>query len=141
MDDTILREITALVVPFIQIYGLYIVTHGHLSPGGGFAGGTVLGVSMILYTLVYGLDQSLKKVSHHVSSAMESFGAMWYAAIGLVGVLRGANFLMNRGAGVPLGQPGQLFSSGLVAIITLGVGLKVASTVLSLFHLLIEEAE
>jgi len=141
MNDTILREITHMVVPFIQLYGVYIISHGHLSPGGGFAGGTVLGLSMILYTLVFGLDQSLKKVPHGVSSALESFGATWYAAIGLVGVLRGANFLMNRGAGVPLGQPGDLFSSGLVAIITLGVGLKVASTVLSLFHILIEEAE
>lgn len=141
MDDVILREITTMMIPFIQMYGLYIIAHGHLSPGGGFAGGTVLAISMILYTLASGLDQSLKKIPHKVSSTMESFGATWYAAIGLVGVLRGANFLMNRGAGVPLGRPGQLFSSGLVMIITVGVGLKVASTVLSLFHTLVEEAD
>jgi len=139
MDDIILREITSIIVPLIQMYGIYIIAHGHLSPGGGFAGGTIFGVSMVLYTLAFGLDKGLRKVPHKVSAAFESFGAAWYAAVGLVGVLRGASFLMNKGAGVPLGAPGQLFSSGLVAVITTGVGIKVASTVLSLFHTLIEE--
>jgi multicomponent Na+:H+ antiporter subunit B len=48
---------------------------------------------------------------------------------------------MNKGAGVPLGEPGKLYSGGLILLITLGVGLKVASTVVTLFVALMEEEE
>ena len=139
MPDLILREITSILLPFIQMYGVYVIMHGHLSPGGGFAGGMILGMSMVLYMLVFGLDSCLRKVPHRLSTVMESAGTLWYGAIGLVGILRGTNFLMNKGAGIPLGTPGQLFSSGLIVIITIGVGIKVASTMLSLFYTLIEE--
>jgi len=139
MPDKILREITALLLPFIQMYGIYVVLHGHLSPGGGFAGGMILGISLILYILVFGLDSCLRKVPHRLSSVMESFGTLWYAAVGLVGLLRGSSFLMNKGAGISLGTPGELFSSGLIVVITIGVGIKVASTMLSLFYALVEE--
>jgi len=139
MPDLILREITSLLLPFIQVYGVYVIMHGHLSPGGGFAGGMILGVSFVLYILVFGLDSCLNKVPHRLSSVMESLGTLWYAAVGLLGVLRGASFLMNKNAGIGLGTPGELFSSGLIMIITIGVGLKVASTMLSLFYTLIEE--
>ncbi|HOB34993.1 MAG: sodium:proton antiporter [Firmicutes bacterium] len=139
MPDKILREITSLLLPFIQMYGIYVVFHGHLSPGGGFAGGMVLGVSLVLYILVFGLDSCLRKIPHHLSSALESFGTLWYAAVGFVGLLRGASFLMNKGAGIDVGTPGELFSGGLIFIITIGVGVKVASTMLSLFYTLVEE--
>lgn len=139
MHDLVLKEITLLLIPFIQMYGIYVILHGHLSPGGGFAGGMILGLSMILYVLVFGLDKCLSKVPHRLSGLAESTGTLWYGAIGLVGVIRGTNFLVNRASGIPLGEPGALFSSGLIMIITIGVGIKVASTVLSLFYSLIEE--
>lgn len=139
MPDLVLREITARLLPVIQLYGIYVILHGHLSPGGGFAGGMILGVSMVLYLLVFGLDSCLRKVPHHMSSFLESAGTFWYGAVGLVGILRGTSFLMNKGAGIPLGTPGELFSSGLILIITIGVGIKVAATMLSLFYTLIEE--
>ena len=139
MPDLVLRKVTSIVLPVIQVYGIYIILHGHLSPGGGFAGGMILGISMVLYMLVFGLDSCLRKVPHRMSSFLESAGTLWYGAIGLVGILRGTSFLMNKGAGIPLGTPGDLFSSGFILIITIGVGIKVAATMLSLFYTLIEE--
>ncbi len=139
MPDLVLRKVTSIVLPVIQVYGIYIILHGHLSPGGGFAGGMILGISMVLYMLVFGLDSCLRKVPHRMSSFLESAGTLWYGAIGLVGILRGTSFLMNKGAGIPLGTPGELFSSGFIMIITIGVGIKVAATMLSLFYTLIEE--
>ncbi len=141
VEDIILREITTILMPILQMYGIYIIAHGAASPGGGFAGGSVLGLSMMLYTLVLGRDKSLKKVPPKVTSLLVSFGPLWYASLGFIGIIGGVNYLTNKGAGVPLGTPGNLFSSGLIAIITVGVGLKVASTMLSLFHILSEEAE
>ena len=139
MPDLVLRKVTSIVLPVIQVDGIYIILHGHLSPGGGFAGGMILGISMVLYMLVFGLDSCLRKVPHRMSSFLESAGTLWYGAIGLVGILRGTSFLMNKGAGIPLGTPGELFSSGFIMIITIGVGIKVAATMLSLFYTLIEE--
>jgi len=139
MPDMILRKVTSIMLPVIQVYGIYVILHGHLSPGGGFAGGMILGISMVLYMLVFGLDSCLRKVPHRMSSFLESAGTLWYGAVGLVGILRGTSFLMNKGAGIPLGTPGELFSSGLIIIITIGVGIKVAATMLSLFYTLIEE--
>ena len=66
MPDLIIREITALLLPFIQMYGIYVIMHGHLSPGGGFAGGMIVGVSLVLYILVFGLDSCLRKVPHYL---------------------------------------------------------------------------
>lgn len=141
VEDMILRELATIMVPILQMYGIYIIAHGASSPGGGFAGGAVLGLSMVLYTLVLGRDRSLTKMPDKVTTVLVSIGPFWYASLGFVGLLRGVNFLTNKGAGVPLGTPGQLFSGGLIAVITVGVGLKVASTIVTLFHALTEETE
>ncbi|MBT9167831.1 MAG: Na(+)/H(+) antiporter subunit B [Syntrophomonadaceae bacterium] len=139
MEDIIVRYVSRIILPFVQLYGLYVVLHGHLSPGGGFSGGAIIGASMILYALSFNLAAGSKKLSHDVSSILESTGALIFAGMGLISLLLGANFLANRVAGIPLGTPGNLFSSGSIAIITFGVGIKVASTMITLFFSLIEE--
>ena len=139
MEDVIVRYVSRIILPFVQLYGLYVVLHGHLSPGGGFSGGAIIGTSMILYALSFNLAAGSKKLSHDVSSILESTGGLIFAGMGLVSILLGANFLANRAAGIPLGTPGNLFSSGSIAIITFGVGIKVASTMITLFYSLIEE--
>ena len=68
MNDLILKTITKWLLPFIQLYGVYVVFHGHVSPGGGFSGGAILGASIILYTIVFGLDKGEKKLPHQIST-------------------------------------------------------------------------
>jgi multicomponent Na+:H+ antiporter subunit B len=138
MEDLIVRYVSRIVVPFVQLYGLYVVFHGHLSPGGGFSGGAIIGASMILYALSFNLAAGAKKVSHDFSMVMESSGGLIYAGVGLLAILLGANFLGNKVAGFPLGTPGNLFSGGTIMIVTFGVGIKVASTMITLFYSLIE---
>lgn len=141
MEDIIVRYISRILLPFVQLYGLYVVLHGHLSPGGGFSGGAIIGASMILYALSFNLAEGSKKLSHDVSTALESGGAIIFAGMGILAILLGTNFLSNKAAGFPLGTPGNLFSSGAIAIITFGVGIKVASTMITLFYSLIETEE
>lgn len=141
MEDLIVRYISRIILPFVQLYGLYVVLHGHLSPGGGFSGGAIIGASMILYALSFNLDAGSKKLSHDASAVLESGGALIFAGMGLFAVLLGTNFLGNKVAGIPIGVPGNLFSSGAIAIITFGVGMKVASTMITLFYSLIEGEE
>jgi multicomponent Na+:H+ antiporter subunit B len=111
-----------LVGPMV-LFGLYLVVHGHLSPGGGFQGGVVLATAALLVYLS-GEYVTLRRVSPElVTDGAESVGAAGYVAIGLLGVAAGTAFLANV---LPLGQPGQLLSAGTILPINAAVGLEVA---------------
>ncbi len=141
MEDQIVRLTSRLVVPFIQIYGIYVILHGHLTPGGGFSGGAIFGASLVLLALSFNLDAGVKQISHSTASLLESGGALGFVFTGLVALIWGANYLSNQAGGFMMGVPGQLLSGGAVLIITVFVGMKVASTVATLFYNLIEGEE
>ena len=112
----------ALVGPVV-LFGVYVVAHGHLTPGGGFQGGVVLATGALLVYLS-GEYVTLRRVSPEVlTDAAESVGAAGYVAIGLLGVVAGATFLTNV---LPLGRPGALLSAGTILPINVAVGLEVA---------------
>ncbi|MEW5783880.1 MAG: MnhB domain-containing protein [Bacillota bacterium] len=138
MEDQIVRLISRLVAPFIQLYGIYIILHGHLSPGGGFSGGAIFGASLVLLALSFNLAAGVKQISHATASYLESGGALGFALTGLAALALGGYYLANGSAGFPLGRPGELFSSGAILLITVFIGIKVASTMVTLFYNLIE---
>ncbi len=138
MQDIIISMIVRLILPFIQIYGFYVIINGHLTPGGGFPGGAIMGASMILYALAFNLEEGSNKISHDTSTLLESGGALVFSGLGLIGVLAGVGYLGNKSAGFPLGPTGNLFSGGLVFLVSLGIGVKVASTFITLFFNLVE---
>lgn len=112
----------ALIGPSV-LFGLYVVSHGHLTPGGGFQGGVVLATAALLVYLA-GEYVALRRVSpESVTELAESVGAGGYAAIGFLGLLAGRAFLTNM---LPLGTTGQLNSSGTILLINLAVGVAVA---------------
>lgn len=139
MDDLIVKTITKIIMPFIQLYGVFIILHGHISPGGGFAGGAIIGSSLVLYTLAFGLKKGNEKMPHNISSKIETGGILWFIALGLVGIIFGGNFLENQSAGFYMGNVGKIISGGLIPLATIGIGLKVGSTIITLFHTMIEE--
>lgn len=133
MRDFIFKRIAAIIVPFMFIYGFYVILHGSSSAGGSFAGGIILGLAFIVFSTVYGLDKGEKKLPEKVLVWIESYGTLWYGLIGMVGIFKGAPFLANKLAGVNLGTPGSLTSGGLISLLGLGVGIRVASTMVTLF--------
>jgi len=139
VDDLIVKTITRMIVPFIQLYGVFVILHGHISPGGGFSGGAIVGASLILYTLAFGLKKGHQKIPHSIASKIETGGILWFISLGMVGILAGGNFLENQSAGFYMGDLGAVISSGLIALATIGIGLKVGSTIITLFHAMIEE--
>ena len=141
MNDLILKTITKWLLPFIQLYGVYVVFHGHISPGGGFSGGAILGASIILYIIVFGADKGEKKLPHQTSLIIESGGVAWYMIIGLIGLAITGSYLSNQNAGFYIGEAGALISAGMIPLITIGVGMKVASTMITLFKAIIKEQE
>lgn len=139
MNDLIVKSVTRAIIPFVQLYGIYTILFGHVSPGGGFAGGAMIGTSLILYTLVYGSVQAKRKFSLHTSELAESGGILIYVGVGLVAMFVGLPFLSNLAAGFPAGSPGQLLSAGMIPLLMIAIGVKVASTMITLFYKLIEE--
>ena len=136
MQDLVLQTVVKIIVPFIQLYGIYIILHGHLSPGGGFAGGTIVASSFILYALANGVEAGFKRVPRLAAKWMESAGGLLFVLLGFFGLARGATFLTNIDY---LGHVGQLFSAGLIPLLTVAIGLKVCSTIITLFYNLLEE--
>jgi len=133
MKDTILNEVTKWLVPYIQIFGVYIILHGHLSPGGGFAGGTVLGVSFILYKIVNGKEKAKEKFNLNILTKMISIGLVLY------GTLKGYSFI-SGGSHLnlpqpPLGTLGNILSGGFLLPLNIIVGIVVAITIYFLYSL------
>lgn len=139
MNDLIVKMTTKLVLPFIQLYGLYVIINGHLSPGGAFPGGAIFATSIVLFTIVFGLRIGQKRLPHTVSSKIETGGIFVFLLFGLTGIALGYQFLTNQEAGFPMGEFGSILSAGFIPIITFALGIKVMSAVVTLFHTMMEE--
>jgi len=126
------RVIIAVTFPFIMLYGIYVVVNGHLSPGGGFSGGAILGGGLILSHLALGEKHTEKFVTVNRCTKIMAAGLFTYIALKTVSILTGANGIE---LGIPLGTPGSLFSSGLIFPLNICVGLVVACTMYSLYNL------
>lgn len=119
----ILRTGASFLAPLIVMFGVYIFTHGHLSPGGGFQGGVVIASAMLLLCLAY-VDFDF---SHRLLTWLESLSGLAYAGLGLLGlVLLGASSFLDPRF-MPAGNWLRLFSAGAVPLIYSCVGLKVGA--------------
>ncbi|MBM3248432.1 MAG: hypothetical protein FJZ10_03295, partial [Candidatus Omnitrophica bacterium] len=72
----IVKRITKITVSLIFLFGVYIVLHGHLTPGGGFAGGVIIALSFIHLVLAFGKEVALKRLSESAVSIIESLGGL-----------------------------------------------------------------
>lgn len=132
-DNLIIHTAVRMLVPFIQLYGLYVIVHGHYSPGGGFQGGVVLGASFILLALAYDLKTSLQFMSERVNAVLGNVGVLIYTGIALLCALLGGLFLDYSALQriIPLG-PVEWRSMGIF-LVEVGVGIAVMSIMASLF--------
>ena len=131
--SVIVKTITRLTVGLILLYGVYILSHGHLSPGGGFAGGVIIALSFVHLMLAYGKETALKKLPKPVTSFFESFGALMFLAIALLGFY-GGYFFMNV---LPKGEPFKLFSAGMIPLANIAISLKVGAGLFAIFVALV----
>ncbi|MGH9106324.1 MAG: MnhB domain-containing protein [Acidimicrobiales bacterium] len=126
-----------VLLPVTLVVGFDVVAQGHLTPGGGFQGGIVLGTGMhLLY--VAGRYQALERARPmSVFEWGEALGAGAFACLGIAGVLAGGAFLANI---IPTGSLGQLLSAGTVPVLNGAVGIEVASGVMVLLAKFLEQA-
>jgi multicomponent Na+:H+ antiporter subunit B len=135
LDSTVFGGL--LMFPVIVIIGLDVVTHGHLTPGGGFQGGVILGTGIhLLY--VAGSYRMLQRVRPvRPFEWTEAIGAGAFACLGISAMLLGASFLANV---IPVGSLGTLFSGGTVPLLNGVVGVEVTSGVVVLLAKFFEQA-
>lgn len=130
--DVIVRTIARLLTPFIQLFGLYIILHGHATPGGGFQGGVIIGSSFILIALAYGLPEAERRFSVKIRLIMKSVGVLFYALVGIICVLAGGYFLQYDV--VPLPFPPQIVSGILISAIEVCIGITVLAAITIIFY-------
>jgi multicomponent Na+:H+ antiporter subunit B len=126
-----------VLLPVTLVVGVYVVLHGHVSPGGGFQGGVVVATGLLLLYLAgdYPALEALRPVP--VFEVGEAVGAAGYAVIGLLGLAIGGSFLLNF---LPLGTLGSLGSAGTVLALNVVVGIEVASAMMLLVAKFLEQA-
>lgn len=112
------------LTPPTVLFALYVVAHGHLTPGGGFQGGVILATGVLLIYLAGEFDDLHGLYTETILERAEALGAAAYAAVGLLGLVSGTAFLDNV---LPLGTTGRVFSAGMVPIINLAVGLEIGA--------------
>lgn len=132
----IVKTITRLTVGLILIYGFYIVIRGHISPGGGFAGGVIIALSFIHLLLAFGKEEVLKKVSEQRALIFSSLGAIAFLIITHLGF---------RGIRVaPSEEHFRVFGAGLIPLSDIAAALLVGAGLFVIFldlTLLVEEKE
>ncbi len=91
--DIIVGTTCKLLIPVIQLFSLYVIAHGHYSPGGGFQGGVILGASFILYAMATNLKASLARFSEQRFMSLACIGILIYAGFGFLSQFLQKNFL------------------------------------------------
>jgi len=126
----IVKRITRITVSLIFLFGVYIMLHGHLSPGGGFAGGVIIALSFIHLVLAFGKDFAFRYFNKTLAFFLEGLGGILFLVISLLGIFIGGIFFLNF---LPKGSPFNLFSSGIILASNFAIFLKVGAGLFSIF--------
>lgn len=131
-SDKILQQVTFILFPLIMIFGIYVVVNGHLSPGGGFSGGAIMGAGLVLYLNAFGIKKMNRFFTKNTHKYV-CFGALsFYCLAKSYSFFTGANHLDSI---ISTGVPGKIISAGLILPLNICVGLVVASTIYSFYTL------
>jgi multicomponent Na+:H+ antiporter subunit B len=130
------RALAQLFIALMVTAGLYLMAHGHQTPGGGFQGGVLLAAAPLLAYLATGPRMLSRVAPGLVLRVAEATGALAYLGLGLWGLSRGS-YLTNP---LPVGQPGRLFSAGSIPLLNVATALAVAGGFLVLLSAFLEKA-
>jgi multicomponent Na+:H+ antiporter subunit B len=130
-DSPIVTTFARLTIPLAQLFSLYVLVHGHYSPGGGFQAGVILGATYILLALALGREALERRVNEPALLAAAALGVLLFVGTGVAGMLGDGAFLDY--AALPLGAtPARARYLGIL-LVEVGVGLAVAATIVVLF--------
>lgn len=134
--DVVVATTCRMVIPFIQLFGLYVVAHGHYSPGGGFQGGVIFAASYVLLAVSHDLRTLVYRLNERVTHLLSAAGVLLFFGVGLFGLAMGLNFLDY---GALEGVLGMSLASGHslgILLVEIGVGMTVTAALVIIFKLL-----
>lgn len=131
-NDLILQKVAFFLVPFLMIFGIYIILNGHLSPGGGFSGGAVIGAGLILYLNAFGFKKTERFFTQKTFKTVTFCALTFYCLAKSYSFFTGANHIESH---IPLGKAGAIISSGLILPLNICVGMVVACTMYTFYVL------
>lgn len=92
-ENLIIQTVCRVMTPLIQLFALYVIAHGHYSPGGGFQGGCILGATFILMIIAYDISWVKRRLSENLNNIMVALGVFIFAFIGLICLILGTEYL------------------------------------------------
>lgn len=125
----IVKTVARLMVAMILLFGFYIVLYGHLTPGGGFAGGVILAIAYTLMMLALSRHITLKKFTQFWASIFDNLGMLAFIVIAYIGLASGYfiyNFIWH-------GNPFRLISAGIIPLCNISIGVKVGAALYAIF--------
>jgi len=126
----IVKTISKLIAGLIFLYGIYVVLHGHLTPGGGFAGGVIIAGAFVLLVLAEGLEELPTEIKKWRASLFESLGIFIFWFLAMLGVFGGTFFFLNL---LSKGRPLELLSAGIILPCNIGIGIEVGGALFAIF--------
>lgn len=136
----IVRVTCRAVAQIIQVFAIYVIFHGHYSPGGGFQGGALLAASIILLRIADGAEGSAAEFPPGLALPLGAIGVMMFAGVGLIDLLAGGRFLQYEYTPLPGMTPAQIHYWGIL-VVEVGVGLAVMSILVAIFDRLIDRSD
>lgn len=130
-NNVITDIVTRAMIPVIQLFALYVVFHGHYSPGGGFQGGALIASSILLARMVLGFERSQYLLPSWLGTPLGLAGIAVFAGVGLVALPLGGNLLDY--SYLPLGLPPDMLRNWGILFVEIGVALAVTGTLVSIF--------
>ena len=121
-------------MPFVQLFALYVIAHGHHSPGGGFQGGVILGAAVILFAISRNLRAAIQRMGERASAILCAAGVFIYAGTGFLCLLMNANYLDYSALGGILGVDPITARSHGILIVEIGVGLSVMTAMIWIYY-------
>lgn len=130
--DEVIANTARILMPMIVLFGIYVVFNGHISPGGGFSGGAIIGAGLILCSVAFGSERTEKLVSMKTLRTLAPAALCFYSLSKCYSFFCGANGLES---GIRPGTPGRIFSAGLILPLDITVGIVVSLTVYAIYSL------
>jgi multicomponent Na+:H+ antiporter subunit B len=139
----IARSVSSLLVGVTAAFGLYIALYGHLTPGGGFAGGIIVAAAFIMLTLTHSKKVSLKKISNDTASILDNIGALMFVVIGVLGYMAGDFFVnwLSKSEWFGMLSSGTVLLSNIAILIKVMAGVFAVFLGLSIFGRIVSEGE
>ena len=125
----IVKTVAKIMIAMMLLFGFYIIIYGHLTPGGGFAGGVIIAIAYVLMMLAFSRKVALRKLSNFWASIFDNLGMLAFIVIAYIGLGFGYfmyNFIWH-------GNPFHLISAGIIPLCNIAIGIKVGAALYAIF--------